>query len=821
MEVDPLEGIIPAQTKDKILAAKKQGEKQRKDPIAEAAKQAKQESKGKIYTGPMSIEQARGSAMIVNQSPTTKESATVLSSPAIVTMGDDKFIEMVADNGAIVLVPAREIEVSEGKVTLMPAAQVVAERKLITEVIPADPMSMGEQQQKALFGAIGEANLDRMTREEVEAMQSTLDKIAKRGTGVLEERTTELQSKALEAVRRFEERNNIVSDQPTPPVEQDTLADAMFRLKVGIDKETDLVRQRNIPTPIKTPEEEARMIKAESLKSVIDAAMRRRGMDDAAQLLQRPEQMNLPGIQFMAVQRGDIWTPPPQQITSAATSINEQRLPATFNRVTFEKGTINADIGGGRFDNGTQFLASKGVQNIIYDPFNRSAEYNAKSVEQIRGGKADTVTVNNVLNVIQEQLSRDLTIAQAADALKPDGTAYFLIYEGDKSSFSRETTKGWQENRPAESYMAEIGMHFGDVSRSGNLIIAKDPINKAMDRAQFMVVPPRTEPREPVGGRMTGGDIIAGVKPPQNIGNSVKDISTYLNESGKQAGVVDYRSSSQKENEQIEDSIVDMLRESVRIHPESVGWYRENVDLAMSVMRELDADLSKKENSFRLKLAIALTSDGNEVDQNFQMGWNVYNNWKIGKSFDATMGLGARQSSIKDKLVAANKLIDKLGGEVAAEKWLLQKDTVGNIAAELQSIYGITRKQAMDMLGGELVTTVVPKAVIFGPKLGSFFNNLSGDYSTVTMDLWFMRSVGRMTGTLVYEETKESIAQGRSRLSDALKSSPAALKFLGLKSIPKGEKLDELATSIINRSVKKDFREALSGLEGGEEVLLS
>ena len=182
-----------------------------------------------------------------------------------------------------------------------------------------------------------------------------------------------------------------------------------------------------------------------------------------------------------------VWEIPNQAITSAATSINESKTPATFSKVTFAPGTRNADIGGGRFDNATDLLSKIGVENVIFDPFNRSRSENETAAGKISNGQSDTATVNNVLNVISDKANRDRVISQAADAIKEGGTAYFLIYEGDKTGTGRVTKSvngapgSWQENRGAGSYVTEIGNHFSEVSRSGNLITAKGPIKTAQE----------------------------------------------------------------------------------------------------------------------------------------------------------------------------------------------------------------------------------------------------------------------------------------------------------------------------------------------------
>lgn len=180
---------------------------------------------------------------------------------------------------------------------------------------------------------------------------------------------------------------------------------------------------------------------------------------------------------FAPARPDDLWGVPKQEISSADTSINSSKLPSTFTKVkTWEKGSVNVDLGGGRFDNVTKFLKTKGVENHIFDPFNRDSKHNKKVADKVLDGGADTATINKVLNVIKEKANRERVIAQARDALKGDGTAYFLIDEGPKSKTKPEaTSKGWQNNWEAQKYVGHIKEHFGDVTRKGNLIIAKKP----------------------------------------------------------------------------------------------------------------------------------------------------------------------------------------------------------------------------------------------------------------------------------------------------------------------------------------------------------
>lgn len=162
-----------------------------------------------------------------------------------------------------------------------------------------------------------------------------------------------------------------------------------------------------------------------------------------------------------------------QEYTSANTSINSSKLPAIFKLVNLQPNTINCDYGGGRFDIATEWLATKDVTNLIYDPYNRSSEHNKNVLDAIRKNNgADTVTCSNVLNVIKEENARHTVIQNIYNLLKSNGTAYFTVYEGTGKGNEGSTKSGYQLNRKTLDYVDEIKDVFSNVTRKGKLIIA-------------------------------------------------------------------------------------------------------------------------------------------------------------------------------------------------------------------------------------------------------------------------------------------------------------------------------------------------------------
>lgn len=164
-----------------------------------------------------------------------------------------------------------------------------------------------------------------------------------------------------------------------------------------------------------------------------------------------------------------------QEISSAETSINSSKIPTLFHLVNFKDGSLNLDYGGGKFDNVADYLESEyGATNLVYDPYNRSSEHNKAVLDQVRkNGGADTVTCSNVLNVIKEPSARLAVIRNCKNYLKNGGTAYFTVYVGDSSGVGKITSKGYQLNQKTPWYVDEISQVFSNVSRRGQLIIAK------------------------------------------------------------------------------------------------------------------------------------------------------------------------------------------------------------------------------------------------------------------------------------------------------------------------------------------------------------
>jgi len=163
-----------------------------------------------------------------------------------------------------------------------------------------------------------------------------------------------------------------------------------------------------------------------------------------------------------------------QAITSARTCQKHQ--PAVLRMVDkidwWIFGTTNLDIGGGKYEVQTEWLKERGVRNLVYDPFNRSDAHNVWVLAELLIQRADTVTLSNLLNVLETDSLRSEVVCFARDHLLPGGKCYITVYEGDKSWEGKRTSRGWQENRPIEGYGLIVQGIFPTYKRRGKIIVA-------------------------------------------------------------------------------------------------------------------------------------------------------------------------------------------------------------------------------------------------------------------------------------------------------------------------------------------------------------
>jgi GNAT superfamily N-acetyltransferase len=170
----------------------------------------------------------------------------------------------------------------------------------------------------------------------------------------------------------------------------------------------------------------------------------------------------------------------------------------------------------------------------------------------------------------------------------------------------------------------------------------------------------------------------------------------------------------------------------------AVGWYDRKVKAALDSVAQLHPEIATDEQSkFGFITMLAITSNSTAVNENFEKAEALYRQWKE---------TGAWPTEVPDAKSAAamRKGMETMQRLVAQHGWEKVRDfMVGDQSiADIEAFAG-------EPIGGELASSRIYGAVFLGSKIGAFFNNLYGNFTPVTMDRWFMRTINRLRGQML------------------------------------------------------------------------
>lgn len=189
----------------------------------------------------------------------------------------------------------------------------------------------------------------------------------------------------------------------------------------------------------------------------------------------------------------------------------------------------------------------------------------------------------------------------------------------------------------------------------------------------------------------------------------------------------------------------------------AVEWYDETVRKTLSIMAVKYPELNEDQNARNAFLiATAISSQTMNVEDNLRYASKQYESFRETGRFPEE-GTGKSAPAMAKNFALANKLLDEMGPDLLRR--FLQTEFTKR---ELESI-GFK-------IGGESMNEKMLGSAVFGPKIGfGFYSNLSGNFEPVTMDMWFMRTIGRLTGRLPSFEEKlfnQQVAKLRAALAE-------------------------------------------------------
>ena len=189
----------------------------------------------------------------------------------------------------------------------------------------------------------------------------------------------------------------------------------------------------------------------------------------------------------------------------------------------------------------------------------------------------------------------------------------------------------------------------------------------------------------------------------------------------------------------------------------AVEWYDETVRRTLSTMAVKYPELNTDQNARNAFLiATAISSQTMNVEDNLRYASNQYEAFRKTGKFPE-VGTGKSAPAMGKNFALANSLLEEMGPDLLRR--FLQTDFTKR---ELESI-GFK-------ISGESMNEKMLGSAVFGPKIGfGFYSNLSGNFEPVTMDMWFMRTIGRLTGRLPAFDEKlfaKQVANLRSAIAE-------------------------------------------------------
>ena len=212
-------------------------------------------------------------------------------------------------------------------------------------------------------------------------------------------------------------------------------------------------------------------------------------------------------------------------------------------------------------------------------------------------------------------------------------------------------------------------------------------------------------------------------------------------------GKIDQKDNSPEARKKISNWMVDEVKYFIDLMGDKSGkgWYGELYQKSLDAMGRVFPEMKNDQNARDLfTMLVAITSDGQKVMSNFKLAAFAYDYYKKNGSMPKTLP-GQRVASFESNLKKINDLLNQYNGDISS----IKKDLM-----EVKSIEEINKERKKE--GLEPLSTNWPvsfkapfAASVFGPKLGMFYSNLSGNESYPTLDRWWSRTFNRYRGTLI------------------------------------------------------------------------
>ena len=252
----------------------------------------------------------------------------------------------------------------------------------------------------------------------------------------------------------------------------------------------------------------------------------------------------------------------------------------------------------------------------------------------------------------------------------------------------------------------------------------------------------------------------------------------------------------------MDDNLADYLADAfeletlvaMKAYPDAIGWYDETVTKAMTVVELMYPEIKDdKDLAAIMKMAIAISSNGLKVKQNFALAVKQYEYFRNNGKFNPELVEGAQGGSMSNAFEFINQALEIMSIENFVE-FLVAPVRNGDMSVTVVDPEN-GKKTKQNLSSNYPVDYELFGAAVFGPKIGNgFFMNLMGEFQTLTIDRWLTRQFGRLRGDLLVERSLEGLQKNEQRMIAALKGLRKSdrKKLAALKSRKKPYFMDEL-----------------------------
>ena len=265
---------------------------------------------------------------------------------------------------------------------------------------------------------------------------------------------------------------------------------------------------------------------------------------------------------------------------------------------------------------------------------------------------------------------------------------------------------------------------------------------------------------------------------------NITDVMWALQNRAAKFGLIMPGDYSPKAMKAIGSAIVDEVAYHVKNSLKSaIGWYDAALKNAKTEYDKILPEIQRDPNKGMLFDALlGITSQGNNVFDNSIFAVRIFELVRDG-AYTISEAVKILASTFGDKTgqIEANVLklehLLNVNGYDRMRSLFNTTMTVSEWNAKLRrdpTLFGPDGK-ALKVEGQ--AQQKVTGWMVFGPKIGSFINNLHGDYSTLTADLWFSRTWNRLLGFMFthepmleakqYQEFKDAMQAEYYRSTDA------------------------------------------------------